>query len=496
MNKYLLVTFALLLNTSVLFSQEFKAQIIDSLTQDPIPYAAIQIDTISGTISNEEGFFTLDFKNKTVTSLSISCLGYQSIDISIDDIKKNNYIIALSESVNALDEVYISDTKPSVDSIIARVHLRLEHNYISGFSSHKVFYRSSNYSAFKKLDVDIDKASSFKKRDLASVNKTLDSLSYSVKNSNAAQFTDFLGNIVLNDSNKAKIKVIKATELFDKGNGFSAETLQSKAQKIMLKYLDQNKYYKIKSGLLKLEDSLNFKKIIEEEENRKNEFITNYYTRRANGLLKYAKIYDNSFLTNILNPKLYKHTLEDVTYHNGDFVYVINYFPKKAKSKFTGKLYISEETHAVIKTDYQYSKGKKGSSMNLKFLLGLKFSENIRTGTVIYQKDEDTQKYLPQYIKEDVGVYAYVSRPLKLIEQGGNKSKVKFSFKIEMNTRNKEELLCLSTKEINNVTYSGFLQAKKTPYQVLDRYDGSIWKNEITLEPLEEMKRFRAANNN
>ena len=33
-------------------------------------------------------------------------------------------------------------------------------------------------------------------------------------------------------------------------------------------------------------------------------------------------------------------------------------------------------------------------------------------------------------------------------------------------------------------------QNKTVPYQTLKKFESSIWKNEETLEPLEEMKRF------
>ncbi|AXT19966.1 carboxypeptidase-like regulatory domain-containing protein [Flavobacteriaceae bacterium AU392] len=494
MNKYTLLIGALFLNFTTLFAQEFKAQIIDSLTQAPIPYAAIQVDETSGAISNEEGFFAINFEDKEIINLSISCLGYESKVISVEDIKNNNFVIILQEAINTLEEVYINETKPNVDSIIAKVNLHLKDNYSSGYSSHEIFYRATNFTDFKKLDFEVDKASSFRKKDHVSANNSLDSLSNVVRNSKAKQFSDYLGNIVVNDSNKAKLNVVKATELLDRQNGFSVEGLQEKAQNIMLKYLDQDKYYKLKSGLFKLEDSLNLKELIEEDENRKDEHNTSFLRRGANNLLSQAKFYDNSFLSKILNPKLYKHTLEDLTYYNGDFIYVISYLPRKAKSKFSGKLYITEDTYAVIRTDYQYSKGKRGSKLNLRLLLGVKFNQNVRLGTVIYTKDLETEKYTPQYIKEEDGAYFFVSRPLKFIEQGGDKSKVKFSFKVEGNTRNKEELLCISTKSITLEAYNAFTEKKKTPYQVLQRYDPNIWKSQNTLEPLEEMKRFSSSN--
>ena len=484
---------ALFISITTTFAQDFTAQIVDAVTQEAIPYAAIQIDDATGTISNEEGVFTLDFEGKTVVNLMVSCLGYASKTISIEEVKANNYIIFMDEQVNELDEVFIGGEKPNIDSIMTRVRLNLKNNYTSGFKQHEVFYRASNSVDFKTLDFEVDKASSFKKKDHISVNNSLDSLSRIVSNSKAIQFSDYMGNIMVNDSNKAKLDVELATELLDKKNDLSVEGLQTKARNIMLKYLDENKYYKLKSGFFKIEDSLSLKKEFEEEAKRKDEHNTSWLRNSTNGLLSNTRFYDNSFLTKILNPKLYDYELLDLSFFNGEFIYVVDYKPKKAKSKFGGKLFISDESYAVIKAEYSYYKNKRGSKLNLKFLFGVKFVENIRIGTVIYKKDYDTEKYVPQYIKEEDGAYFYVKRPLKFLEVGsGRKSKVKFNFIVEGNSRSKEELLCINTKAINSNTYNAFKEAKKTPYRTLQTYDPSIWKNKNTLEPLEEMKKFNS----
>ena len=149
---------------------------------------------------------------------------------------------------------------------------------------------------------------------------------------------------------------------------------------------------------------------------------------------------DNSFLKTILDPKLYDYTFEDAGYNNDELTYIISYKPRKGKAKFTGKLFISDENYAITKVDYKYYGSRHGEKLNLKFLLGIKFIENVNEGTYIYEKNSEN-KYQPKYIKRIKGAYFYVNRDLKLIENSREKNKVGFSFKIEGDNRNKEEIL-------------------------------------------------------
>jgi hypothetical protein len=122
--------------------------------------------------------------------------------------------------------------------------------------------------------------------------------------------------------------------------------------------------------------------------------------------------------------------------------------------------------------------------------LGIKFVENLKQGTIIYAK-EGTH-YQPKYMKEETGSYFYVNRPIKFIENSPEKRKVGFSFKIEGNNRNKQELLIVSQTSLNMEMFNSFTESERTPYQKLDRYDPAIWSEYSSLEPLQEMKNFKA----
>jgi hypothetical protein len=222
----------------------------------------------------------------------------------------------------------------------------------------------------------------------------------------------------------------------------------------------------------------------------KYEYNTSNLKDQSHEHLHNAQIYENTTITRLLDPNLYDYQFLKATVFNGELVYVIGYEPRRSKAKFEGVLYIADESFAVLKADYSYADGKRGDKLNLKFLLGIKFVENLKKGTIIYSKEGDF--YQPKYIKEETGAYFYVNRPIKFIENSKEKRKVGFSFLVEGSNRNKQELLIVANTDLDRDYFDGFSESENTPYQELKAYDPSVWTEYTSLEPLQEMKTFKA----
>lgn len=486
--KHLIVFYTFLLSSFFGISQNITARLLDKNTQNPIPFAAIKTAEFNGVISNEEGYFTIIGENEN-SVITISCLGYKNKTLSIKDIKNLNFIVRLEESINELNTVYVSNKKPNADSIISRVRQNLSKNYEIKLYKHEIFSRETAYMDFDRLDFEIEKASHVKKKNLESANKSMDSLSKAVINSKTKHFKDFKADLYINDSTKTKLKVYKATELIDQKNNLSIEEVQKRAQHVILKYLDTTLTYKLKTGLFKIEDSLSLKDE-DKKEPKKNEYQVKDLNGQANNLLMRSQFYENSMLSKILDADLYEYSFVDVSYFNNELIYIINYKPKRSKSKYTGKLFITDDTYAITKVDFEFADGKRGEKFNLKLLLGVKYVENMRKGTVIYQKDT-LNKYQPQYIKYEEGRYFYVSRPLKFIENSPEKNKTSFDFTIEGNIITKQELLLNSSIKITSDIFNQQTEEKTVPYLKLNKYDSKVWGQDQTLEPLQEMKEFK-----
>jgi len=219
--KYSIILFCIFAH-AIAFSQSITAKLIDGETKLPIPYANIKTGEYSGVISNDEGFFAVSYSEDSKT-ISISCMGYKSEDLSIEEIKALNFIIPLEQAINQLSEVYLSNSRPNVDSIIARVKTNLNKNYNYKLNAYSVFHRTSDRVNFKKLEFEIDKASHVKKKQLDGVNLSLTNLANQVKSSNMVQFADFKGQLYALNKDSIKVTIEKATELLDHKNDFSIE---------------------------------------------------------------------------------------------------------------------------------------------------------------------------------------------------------------------------------------------------------------------------------
>tara|TARA_R110001583_G_scaffold175580_2_gene330169 strand:- start:1169 stop:2614 length:1446 start_codon:yes stop_codon:yes gene_type:complete len=481
----------MLFSCTSIISQNITAKLVDINNKKPIPYASIKTGEFSGVISNEEGFFTIINAADTMT-VTFSCLGYKNKSLSIKEIKSLNHLILLEESINELNTVYVSNKKPNADSIIAKARQKLSENYENKLYKHKLFSRETVYMDFDKLEFTVEKSSNEKKKNLEFANISLDSLSKAIIHSKTKHFKDFKADLFVNDSSKTKLIVHKATELLDQKNNLSVEEVQNKAQHVILNYLDTTLTYKLKTGLFKIEDSLSLKDE-EKKEHQKNEYEIKDLKHQTENLLKRSQFYDNSLLAKLLDPKLYDYGFQDISYFNNDIIYVINYKPRRSKSKYTGTLFIADGSYAITKVDFEFAEGKRGEKLNLKLILGVKYVENMRKGTIIFQKDS-INKYHPHYINYEEGRYFYVSRPLKFIENSPEKNKTSFNFTVEGTIITKQELLLTSSTKISNDLFNRQTEEKTVPYTKLSKYDAQIWDQDQTLEPLSEMKMFNAKN--
>ncbi len=477
--------------TSFLNAQYIKGKIVDRESEAGVPYATIQITPTYGTITNEEGSFSIKIPENNKDSLLISSMGYAQRTIPMSDITQN-LIIYLDPAVIALDEVLLRNTMPTAEEIIREVRAAYPSNYVTSDQKYQIFFRGTSYMNFDKLDASIEKASQVGKREVAQASERLEALTANIMSSRMIEFEDYNGHILIKDKDSSKLRVDRATRLIDSKKDFSIENVQKKAQKIILQYLDTTSTYKLKSGLFKIEDSLSLKEDDFVKE-KKNEFSGKGLKSTVSRVLKGSQLYESSFIDKITDRDLYRFTLEGASYFQEKPIYVVTFRPKRAKAKFSGTLYISATDYAILKTDYAFSEGKEGRKFNMKLLLGIKYIENINLGTIIFKIRQDG-KYHPFYIKKEIGNYVYLHRPLKFIENNNERNKVIFDFTIEGSGREKKELLILSTQAMDQNEYSNFEEKEKIPYTLLKQFEPSIWQNNQIIEPLEELKNFKVDN--
>ena len=437
--------------------------------------------------------FNIELENNSIIQITISSLGYKKQIFTIEQVTNNNYIIELEPSINELNTVYLSSSKPNADSIIARVVRNLSKNYKTEYIQHKLFYRETSYIDFDNLYFEIIKTSHVKKKQLLNVNNSLKAMTNTIMSSKFVHFTDFIGELSVMNKDSSKLHVEKATQIINSKKDFSLENIQERAQSVVLKYLDTTLTYKLKTGMFKIEDSLSLSNVNSSEDNTQ-EFEIADLKNNAQKMLNDERQDTQSLLRKILDADNYSYSLQNVTFYNEEMVYAIHFKPRRARAKYTGVLHIAHDSYGVLKADYSFSKGKHGSKLNLRLVLGVKFIEKISSGTIIFKKNQDNW-FEPRYIRHETGDYFYISRPLKFIENSSDRNKTLFNFKIEGVARNIEELLLTSTTTISTAEFDAIKEVKIVPYQKQRKYDAKIWGGNETLAPTEELKMFDATEN-
>lgn len=504
MTKNLIRIFIFLLGIQTVVAQNITAKITDSKSGESLPYANIKLNETTNLISNAEGYFTLSESNSSETSiLTVSYLGYAKRQITVGELKNLQYIIKLEPGVFELETMTISNVKPDPNAIMAEVKKNLPIHYKNNGQSSKemIFYR--NASTFKpiKMDIEFTKSTGFTKKGLEAANAEVNAFTSKLISHPPKEFKDMLCNYYTDTKIKdnksilhTKLDVIKATLLKDEDRSVALEDMQEVAENIFLKHLDTTKYYRVKSGLFGSRDTISLKKSFNEKKN-KNKAKTSKLVSSKSGLSLF--MHENNFLQSskldfVNKPELYKYTYEGKTYNDKDeFMYVLSFEPRKSKAKYTGKLYVSETDYAIIRCDYTLAEGETLNGFNMKFLLGIKASENISKGTLIYKKNDDKTGYYLQYASVETGQYMYLKRPLKFIElTDSEKDVVAFDLKVEGNSTDKKEFLTISKSEINATVFDN-VKEEDFNYIQLKRYDPKIWKDFVSIEPLEEMKQFK-----
>jgi len=484
---YFILSLIYLLSIPIGHSQTISGKVLSD-NNEAIPYATVQIGNSYGVITNEEGNFSIDTKGfKSNDSVTVSCLGYEKNAFLLQEFTAREYF--LSEKVNELSEVFLTNKPLSVDSIMFFVNRNLKTNYRYHLNEFKIFSRKTEYIIGDNANFEITKSTGFKRKQLDLFNTDFDKLESSLVNNTSKQYTDFIGDLMVFNDTLAKLDVEKAIRLLDERNDQTLESLAERGNDIVLKHLDKDKLYTVKTGFFKISDSVSL-------DNREDKMTD---TINSLGLIKEKSlelIKNNTFISSnkrldfIEQTNKYKYVLQDVTFIDNEMVYIIDFKPKRSSVKYTGTMYISNETFAVIRADYSFYKNRVGNKLNLRLLLGIKYVEKNQKGIVVFSKDEDGY-YYPRFINEQIDRYFYISRPFKFIDNANSSNKVAFSFKVEGTFKEKSELLVLSRKELDPAAFNGYKELDRVDYEKPKSYNASIWSDYNVIEPLNDMKTFK-----
>ncbi len=482
----------------LIFSQNLTSTVLDSTTQQPIPYATVLLNN-RGVITNEEGKFTFLIQDeiKETDSLFISCIGYESLGKPLKEFTGNK--ILLRPKAIELREVIVSNKNYTPEEILELVEDNIEKNYKIGYTKKRLFLRESYSNYIEKSDYQI------KESTIPALNREfLDSVLRSVP-TNDTYYTEVLGDLYgTKDEDQQKLDLIKASELYDKNSRLDLENLEERFNEIIKKNVKTDSYFKVKSGLFgtKVDADELFEKEVDsndvkslnkelEETTERKKFFSNYKRRTLANLYTNLPIFEDTDYNVLWKSRRYELTMEEFTYIGDKPLYVIDFKPKRSED-FKGKLYIDANDFALVKMDFENVEPLRKFS-----LLGISLNEYLAKGSILFGKDDDG-KYSLRYYEITKGNRVGFKRPVKIIEKNkhvkGRRKQNELHLKIDaaFNGRNKYEVVVFDTEAISESTFESFTEKKDVLPQYMPNYDPEFWKGHTIMEPNMAIKEFKS----
>ena len=506
-SKRLLVSLYIVLiaNISNVQSQSLSAFVIDSVSQQPIPYATVQLKE-KGVITNEDGNFNF-ILNETIAesdSLIISSMGYETLSKPISEFITNR--ILLTPKAIELREVIVSNKNYTADEIMELVEDNLEKNYTNDLTKKRLFHRESSSHRWTQSNFKIKKSS------IDVLNQQfIDSVISSVPK-NDSYYSEIVGDLYGNfDTEAQKLDLLKASKLFDKSTDLDYEKLEEKFNDILKDNVKPGSYFKIKSGLLSFKidadevnqlfeedidstDVAEVNKELEEKKKNKEEEQKNYAKWRRNnlaGILSALPTQEDSDLNFISKSRKYDFALQEFTYLGNDAVYVISFQPSGA-ADYEGTLYVNADDFALLQVDYTNVKPVKKFN-----LLGISANKYLSKGKIIYNKGSNGF-YGLRYFESETGERFGIKRPLKIIEKnkvvkGRNKqNELSGNMDFVFNNVEKNEVIIFESESISQATFDAFTENNAVSPTYMPKYDPEFWKGYAIMEPNTAIKEFSA----
>jgi len=479
MLKKILITIILIGTCLKLSSQSINIKIIDSLSEQPIPYVNIYFTNKNGLISDEFGNFQLiksqlSFKD----SIYISLMGYNKKAFLVNDF--NDSIVKLTQTPIKLSDVFITNRELSSEEIISKVRENIDKNYEIGFSKNKIYLSRKANVVTEKFVIDKFKST------VPDINKSLlDSVLSNLSKENKSELQILSYYYGSYDGDNQKIKMIKARETYDKG-GEVLQSLNKKMREAFKKELKPDSYFKIKSGIfgrdlefdgLEEVDSTNVESIkkFEEKELKEKDDFANRQKSRIKNIYKFLFFVEKSPLNFILKPNKYIFSEPRINNLGNDLVYVIECSPK-GRNKYSATLFINPYDFAVVRLDFKNIK----PLFNIK-LLGVFQNVYLREGKILLSKYEN-KKYNLSYLKINYGQKTGFDRPIKLIEKNknvkGRRKQNEISFRMDFKIDRKiiTELQVFESSEISKDTFQTIDDKNDVYPEYLEKFTTNFWE--------------------
>jgi len=465
-----------------LMAQTYSSQLLDSETQLPIPYAAIVYGKEQGVITNEEGqfTFTIDSDTRPLDSIYISCMGYLKKGFT----KKHplDSLTYLQPGGFNLKGVELLGQGLSAEQIIQQMVDSIPVNYPKLPVQKKFFLRQSTFDELNEAKMVL------KSSTIPEINEIVieDMIRQLPKKSE--YHTETYGEL-FKSGNQVKLRVLKATEMYDKEKQATYSGLNHALKKILRQHVQEDSYFKIKTGpvstKIDLDTIIGRPELVESpNDSTETSIKINYLSGRERRITEIERqvFGQKSRLEVIEKRKNYLFSKEETIQKDGEYFYVIHFAPKKS-GKLTGKMFINTMDFALVRIEYQNSKPLKGLN-----LLGIKYNEPLYEGVAEFSKMKNG-KYELHFSTLKHNFFVDVRRPFKVAEKNKNtkgrrkQNEITFDLYLTAKSVNTFEWVALESKGSSQSAFDMVPQRKLVEVVYRTQYDDSYWEGKTIVLP-------------
>ena len=489
MNKkilFLLSTFYLITSTIAQTDTSINTNTILSGTilnenKVPLPYVnIISINTGKGTISNENGRFSININTLNDTNtIRFQCIGYKTKNYNIENLKSNS-IILLSENIYDLDEILIISTTQDPAEIVRNILKNKNLNYNNITKKEQVFIRERSNADILKLKLN------YNKNTISEITPKMIRLVEKNSPKHNQSYSDLLTDIYIKESD-LKFNPIKIVEL-KKDENEELERIGETFRKL-IKDTKKDEFWRVKTGILS--DRLTNKDNDSLEIDSSNTISIDAYKNNIQGYLDYATFKDKKKWEFLHKTDKYNFEIIGGTTVNSENVYVIDFSPKE-KGLFLGRLYISIENYALIRADYEYAPNKLGKEIQI---FGFGYSETNFSGSIYFEKDANKYnlKYFSFQNTKKISVERQVAlqKMKKRLLINKKLKEIKIGVDMLMEINEAIELLVIDQVKISDIVFDNFIEKKHVNVDYVNQFDKNLWRNHNIIEPTQKMKEYK-----
>ena len=467
---------------------EIKGTLIDAQSQQPLLYANIYaLQTGKGIITNEKGHYSLKMTDLKMTdTIRFQYMGYKSKKIVLSELIQSPNVLLEQDIIN-LKETLVFGHTVNAQEVIEQVAEKLTDNYTNMDLQREVFIRQRYTSDINRFELD------YKKSTISEIDKNTIATIQEKAPRQSISYTDFYGQMFVSKTptdslpfklHPSRVISLKEDELIE------MEKINSIFEKAFLD-TDSTEYWKAKTGIIGTKIQFDFNDTSQTELLDDEEALDDFSSS-----LKYQLTnaeFDEDEWEFLYKTSRYHYTLFGGSRLADEDIYIIDFSPKN-KGRFEGRLFISMQSHAVLRADYQYAPEKTGRDFSL---LGISYTQAQYTASVHFEKI-DTSYQLKYFSYKALDRYS-IDRKIALIKKRNklffDKTLNELKIAVNVAAQNEEsfEFLVLSHRPISSQSYHNTPEQKGMQVIYIEQFEDSLWEAYNIIEPTLKMREYKKA---